>query len=204
MIILAHRAQDIPQYLDPKFGVEIDVRDHHGTIQVAHDPIIGASQTLQDWVKQHPDHPMYAVNVKADGFERQLSHIMDNRVGPHRWFAFDMSFPTTMRLNHWGAPLAIRVSDLETGIHHKGLNVVAAWADRWNWKEISHVIPKSYYDVPHYFVSPELHIQTPTKLAHEWWDRCRRDDDVVGICTDRYEQAWEYFNASMANDEEGG
>tara|TARA_Y100000310_G_C20447590_1_gene699163 strand:+ start:84 stop:644 length:561 start_codon:yes stop_codon:yes gene_type:complete len=186
LIILAHKAQEIKEPIDPKFGVEIDVRDHHGHVMMGHDPIIGSAELLSDWVKLHPHHPMYAVNVKADGFERQLVFIMNKLVGAGRWFAFDMSYPTLKRLEHWKAPIAHRLSDEETPA--LGPDPERVWWDQWSWDEA--MVPAMTSDI--YVVSPELHGRDDVRVPY--WERFKRHN-YAGICTGHPDEAWEYFNA---------
>ncbi len=208
MIILAHRAQDHKAgSIPPRFGIEIDVRDHIGIPCVSHDPIYtGSAPTLGDWLKldlQYGARPAYAVNVKADGIERQLVEIFKGymAIREHAFF-FDGSFPTMRRLRVLDAPTAERVSDEETwnGQSH------IIWLDRWDWHgdfEYSPgPMPGRIYLPMHdrqgqkttaYAVSPELHIANCQPSFRRYWWRRFREMGCAGICTDHWLEAEEFL-----------
>lgn len=191
MIILQHRAQDQKE-IDPKFGVEIDVRDFYGLVQMGHDPIDHSSMLLKDWVGEHPDHPMYAVNVKADGLEQQITHMMNKAVGSERWFAFDMSYPTYKRFKKLDAPCAERVSEEEeTRFYENRL-----WVDRWDWSDYPAGYDRAVVRWPSmletYWVSTELHVADAD--PNTFWGYLKKVG-CTGVCTDYADEAWEFFNA---------
>lgn len=202
MIILAHRAQD--KAVPDRFGVEIDVRDYgswHGypRIVVSHDPPAVPEHWdptdidapgLGEWLRYNNNHPLYAVNVKADGLIAAIGEACEATV-PGRYFLFDMSFPQQVDCERHGVPFAERVSERE---RYAGGGTV--WLDRWNWTnavQYSHAFAGAgdYIWYPSsadaYAVSPECHKPDVQPAWRKWWWREMKELGVAGICTDYWE-----------------
>lgn len=210
MITLVHRAHTIEEELDHDFGVEIDVRDAQGTPCLSHDPIISKDSVigLLDWIMKYPNYSMYALNIKSDGNERVITNIMNTIVGKDRWFVFDMSFPCRTNYDAWKGNIVDRCSDLGEDINPYLTNC-GMWSDRWLWNKrekndliISKMLSTDTKEkLSHYYVSPELHCGADVKKwkignesyleAH--WASVKQNENFVGICTDFYYEAKEFF-----------
>jgi hypothetical protein len=209
VIVLAHGAQTITENLDCSLGVEIDVRDAMGAPRLSRDPIVGDNSVgLLDWILRYPNYSMYALNIKSDGNERVIANIMNSTVGKDRWFAFNMPYPCRMSYAAWGGNVMDRYSDLEEDVSPYSTNC-GIWSDRWEWNKrekndlMISKMPSSNSTgkVRHYYVSPELHLGADVKkwaigdesYLHAHWRMVKDDSHFVGICTDFYEEAREFF-----------
>ena len=196
MLIIANKAQDIKN-LDPKFGVEIDVRDFHGLPMVEDGPIKKSCPILNGWIDDHPDHPIYAIHVQSDGLHNQIVDILEKKV-PNRWFVYGMSFQSKWDFYHYGAPIAETASEYEgdTGFE----KIKAVWSVKMHPDEGSDLEHISYLnydkakDIPVYFSSPDvLSPSSQMSFVYWWWERAIKDVKVKGICTNYINEAWEYF-----------
>jgi hypothetical protein len=209
VIVFAHKAHTLKNDIGSVFGVEIGVRDSQGAPRLSYRPIVGDhSVGLLDWVSRYPSYGMYALNIRSDGNERTITNIMNSTVGRDRWFAFNMSFPCRFNYNAWHGNIVDRYSDLEEDINPYSTNC-GVWSDRWVWNKreandlMISKMPSSNSDgrVPHYYVSPELHLGANVKkwkignesYLHAHWAMVKDDSHFVGICTDFYEEAREFF-----------
>tara|TARA_Y100000310_G_C20624770_1_gene785263 strand:+ start:132 stop:746 length:615 start_codon:yes stop_codon:yes gene_type:complete len=203
VLVLIHEAHTLTVEFDHDFGVKLDVRDTQGSPHLAHNPIRGEdSVSLIDWVTEFPNYAMYALSIKSDGNERVITSIMNSIVGEDRWFVFDMSYPCRMNYVAWGRNIVDRYSDLEEDVSPYSMNC-GIWSDRWLWdkRKNNYLMVSRVVKVPHYYVSPELHLGSDVKkwriddqsYLHSHWQMVKDDSRFAGICTDFYEEAKEFF-----------
>lgn len=209
MIIIHHRAQDLaPSAIPHRFGVEIDVREIAGELIISHDPanhiIARRRDLLENWLrkdrefldKKKAERPVYAINIKCDGIEKEIEQMLWLFNIRDRSFVFDMSFPTLMNFKKLDIPYAIRISDLETAPHFDFFSGISAvWVDRWDWSEYvyPHVFGPTENNnraIPHYYVSPELHGHQD--LCEKAWLHAK-ETNMAGVCTDFTNDAEKYF-----------
>lgn len=97
------------------FGIETDVRDHNGTLVIAHDKPMGNEIELREFLSLVPsgaESAMLAINIKADGLARDIGQQMAS-MSALNWFAFDMSVPDMLSYFRAQLPVFTRISDLE-------------------------------------------------------------------------------------------
>ena len=202
MVIIAHRAQEIEEPIDGRFGVELDIRDSDEDIVLCHNAFVKNCDYLFDWIgtdiKRYGCRPIYALNVKADGLEDVVDALLVGYPFIRRnMFVFDMSYPSMKQYQAKSIPFAERLSEEET---YWGRSPIV-WMDRWDWSD---AIPCGRYvafdhgrpaiTIPPtdrkgakcrvYAVSPELHNPdaNPSWVEH-FWQKCV-EWEIDGICTD--------------------
>lgn len=101
------------------FDVELDVRDHNGSLVVCHDlPESGAlpfDEVLHAWTNAGGTRTI-AINVKADGLQALLGDTL-RRHRVETYFVFDMSVPDLVGYRRAGLRYFTRQSDLEPVPH---------------------------------------------------------------------------------------
>ncbi|MFH1470374.1 MAG: hypothetical protein ABIF01_01375 [Candidatus Micrarchaeota archaeon] len=208
MEILAHRGIWVQEQeknslgallsaVESGFGIETDVRDLDGVLVVSHDPPRKGCLTLETFLQEAQKLPdfrkvTYALNIKADGLDKELERILKEYRLEKNAFFFDMSNPTLYHFSKRfpGGNLCTRISDIEP---EPVLQDSCAWMwvdcfqkDWSDWaalKKFKHRLA---------FVSPDLH-----KREHEgFWKALRefgKTREGLSLCTDLPKEAKRWF-----------
>ncbi len=95
MKILKHRANTIDE-INPKFGLEIDIRDFNSNLVLAHDHPTEQSILLSNYLKEiHPEQ-FLAINIKSSEIEDDLYSIL-NEFNISNYFTFDWPVPSLLK-----------------------------------------------------------------------------------------------------------
>jgi hypothetical protein len=122
MILVAHRINTIEglRSLDPKYGVEIDIRGYGDQLLLNHDPIWDESKhdNLEDYLKVFAERNMAFVilNVKEDGHEQRIIELCAKYGIPKsKYFLLDVEFPYLYRATRklGVREIAVRYSEAE-------------------------------------------------------------------------------------------
>lgn len=207
MEILAHRgawnypgeknsAEALLAALELGFGIETDIRDHNGSLVIAHDVPEDPALKFSDFVESYlslPRKPMLALNIKADGLTDLLSQAL-TEVDSKHYFFFDMSIPDTLAYLHNKLPVYVRLSELESESPLLP-DAQGIWLDELTgpWLTADTLLSLTRHNKPICIVSPELHGRD--HMTH--WPMIR---EVLGnqqgrwlLCTDLPQEAKEYF-----------
>ncbi len=131
MNIIAHRRNSVAELLSTptQYGVEVDIRSRGQELIIHHDPY-AEGICFEDWLS-HYQHSTLILNVKEEGLEERLIHLMQSR-GCEDYFFLDQSFPCLVKLSGRGEKrCAVRVSEfesMETALSLAG-RVKWAWVD---------------------------------------------------------------------------
>jgi hypothetical protein len=127
MNIIAHRKNTIAELLatPTQFGVEVDIRSCGQELIIHHDPFV-EGVNFEDWLS-HYQHGTLILNVKEEGLEERLIHLMQSR-GCEDYFFLDQSFPYLVKWSGKGEKRsAVRVSEFES------VETALSLAGRVNW-----------------------------------------------------------------------
>ncbi len=121
MIIVAHRINTIEELskLDPKYGVEIDIRGYGDQILLSHDPISNPNTlvSLEDYLKTFTiqGNSFIIFNIKEAGYEERVLNLAAHYDIPkENYFLLDVEFPYLYKATREGIrELAIRYSEAE-------------------------------------------------------------------------------------------
>lgn len=166
MLIIKHRVNwsvELNQ-IDPRFGIEVDVRTYGDKIVVSHDPFNKEAEEFKHWIN-HFKHKILVINVKEEGIEKNIDQIM-NEFPAIDYFFLDQSFPFLVK-KLWAKEFrtAIRFSDLESV---ETLNSVIKnlsckpnwiWIDDFTgqWEHLERLKAIDLSEINTCIVSPELH-----------------------------------------------
>ncbi len=161
MIVVKHRINTIAelQTTPASFGVEIDVRSGERGLYLAHDAFM-LGDLLDDWLKFYT-HRLLIVNVKEDGLEDEILHLL-KRHSVSSFFFLDQALPTIIRRGIAGnRDSALRISEYESIESAQKLAGFCGWA----WVDFFHQPELSQEKVRQLralglkvcLVSPELH-----------------------------------------------
>ena len=205
MLVLSHRGywQTAPEKntevafrrsFDLNFGTETDVRDLAGELVISHDPPKGGEMPFAAFLDllDGRDLPL-ALNVKADGLAGAVAAALAGR-GLTKWFVFDMSVPDTLHQLAAGNPVFARQSEYEPApaLVERATGV---WLDAFlgDWWAAETVAGWTRQGKAVCVVSPELHRRDPARV----WQTLRLASfphpDRVLLCTDRPEEAADFF-----------
>lgn len=160
--------------------METDIRDHLGSVVIAHDPVWQSDTLSLEIVRalSADADGILALNVKSDG----LAGLM-GEPRPQEFF-FDMSAPETLKYSKSGLQVALRLSDFEPFVSPSGVFCDWIWLDSFqhDW-----FISSSVQDLTGHgevvVVSPELHgrdhLAVWSWLADNW-----AANPNLNICTD--------------------
>ena len=210
MIIVAHRGQhgefyapntwdSIDRALKNGFGVEIDLRmgKREREIVLSHDtPPPEGAQKFEDLVSlfcTFPDLPILC-NIKEDGLGGLLAGYVDQMKAAGCCFRFfDMGVPEHLTFQRKAFPCLMRLSDVEREVDLKHLGI---WFDGF-FVDYPAAPCLRFVGNDLFFVSPELHGRDPGPFWGQLreWERQGYFDHagVVGICTDLFWEAKEFF-----------
>ena len=121
-LIVAHRINTIEglRALDPKYGVEIDIRGYGDRLLLNHDPISDPSKhaELEEYLKIFAEREIAFVilNVKEDGYEQRIIELCAKYgILKNKYFLLDVEFPYLYRaVRKLGVrEIAVRYSEAE-------------------------------------------------------------------------------------------
>lgn len=127
MKIIAHRKNSVEDLLatPTQYGVEVDIRSRGHELIIHHDPF-APGISFEDWFS-HYHHGTLILNVKEEGLEERLIHLMQSR-GCEDYFFLDQSFPYLVKWSGKGERrCAVRVSEFES------VETALCLAGRVNW-----------------------------------------------------------------------
>jgi len=127
MKIIAHRKNSVADLLatPTQYGVEVDIRSRGQELIIHHDPF-AEGPNFEDWLS-HYQHGTLILNVKEEGLEDRLIHLMQSR-GCEDYFFLDQTFPFLVKWSGKGEKrCAVRVSEFES------IETVLSLAGRVNW-----------------------------------------------------------------------
>lgn len=179
---------------DLNFGTETDVRDLAGELVISHDPPKGGEMPLSVFLDLlgGRDLPL-ALNVKADGLAPAVRAALAGRNLTH-WFVFDMSVPDTLHQLAAGNPVFARQSEYEPApaLIDRAAGVwLDAFAGEWWTAETITEWTRQGKSVC--VVSPELHRRDPLPAWRTLRLASFPHPDRVLLCTDRPEEAADFF-----------
>lgn len=179
------------------FGVETDIRDCLGELVISHDPAMSNCLKVKDFFQLYrsfmKEHLMLALNVKADGLQEMLIHLLDE-YNINNYFVFDMSFPDLLAYKNAKIKSFTRQSDIEkVGFFCEEVDGI--WIDCFknDWNDF--VALKKYLceGKKVCVVSPELHKREYMRL----WQKIKAEKldqyDEFILCTDYPAEAKRYF-----------
>ena len=212
MKILAHRGywqeqneRNTPvalrRALDSGFGFESDIRDYMGELVISHNIADGTCQKAEEvfrWLTEFRDQFCFAINIKADGLKDLLDGLL-KKYSVANYFTFDMSVPQMVEYAEMGLTFFTRQSEIEPEpVLYK--NAAGVWIDGFwgtDWITEDRLQGHIAQGKKVCLVSPELH-----QREHlNFWGRLKSfnmDWDQVLLCTDRPDEAAEYFKTEVA------
>jgi hypothetical protein len=194
MKIYSHRVNSVAALaeIDPKYGVEIDLRTNKGNLILAHDPFT-EGDLFSDWLKFWRGQSLI-LNVKEDALENSILKCL-NEYGVSDFFFLDQSYPSIRRtINSGLTKVATRVSDyedLQTALN-SGSDWV--WLDSFSgkWDYLSKSVPAlGKNGQKTCLVSPELqraNSSSEIKLLQEMI--LEKDLAITSVCT-KLPEIWE-------------
>ena len=181
------------------FGLETDVRDCPGRLVISHDMPGGSEMSLAAFLELFGgrDLPL-ALNIKADGLADEVTRAMSAAAVPE-WFAFDMSVPDTLAYLDAGAPVFVRMSELEpeSPLLERAAGV---WLDAFfgDWYGTGRVASLLSRGKRVCVVSPELHRRPHDSL----WRVLEPLAEHPGLllCTDHPDRARSFFGGLVKSE----
>ncbi|MGL4722299.1 MAG: hypothetical protein ACRCV3_03250 [Desulfovibrionaceae bacterium] len=176
------------------FGTELDIRDHAGTLVVAHDMPSGNEITFEELVQCLNGRALpLAINIKADGLYSPLQTILQ-KYQHTNYFTFDMSIPEQRRYIDTALCVFTGLSDIvpQPILYEQsdGIWLDAFFSDWYTTDTIDTLLSQNKKVC---IVSAELHKRDP----HYQWSILRQcihvQSDSLLLCTDYPEKAQEYF-----------
>lgn len=131
MQIYIHRVNTIQQLktIDPKYGVELDLRAEGERLILNHEPFVGG-EDFEDYLKQFK-HAGIILNIKEAGIEQQAMDLCAKYDVKDYWL-LDVEFPYIYRAARAGMKrIALRYSEdesIETVLKYQGM-VDWVWID---------------------------------------------------------------------------
>lgn len=178
MQILKHRVLHVED-IDPKFGIEVDVRDYNNKIVVSHDIPTSDSIQFSEFLKSVNPNQLVAINIKSSGIEYELHKILQD----HKkidYFTFDWSIPALMNALKSNLICAFRQSEFEKDIFQDCSWVfIDTFQKIWYNNNFLRSMKNNGYKIA--LVSPELHNR---KDELEKFREIVNFDFVDAICTD--------------------
>jgi hypothetical protein len=194
MKIYSHRGNSVSALaeLDPKYGVEIDLRSNNGNLILAHDPFT-EGDLFSDWLKFWRGQPLI-LNVKEDALENSILYYL-NEYGVSDFFFLDQSYPSIRRtINSGLTKVATRVSDyedLQTALN-SGSDWV--WLDSFSgkWDYLNEAVPVlTKNGQKTCLVSPELQRTNSSDELHFLQEMILQESlAITSVCT-KLPEIWE-------------
>jgi len=217
MIILAHRGlwlqpaerntlAAMRTALTEGFGVETDVRDLDGELVISHDPPRQGATPFEDFLDdfvQIGKSGLLALNIKADGLQSALAKVLtDRRIGPDRYFVFDMAVPDALGYLRMNMPCFTRQSEVEP-VSAFIDQAAGIWLDCFqkDWINEEEILRHCAAGRRVALVSPELHGRGHRGAWETWRNADRKlkqrgQSEFAMICTDFPREARAYFDAA--------
>lgn len=182
------------------YGIETDLRDHHGSLVISHDlpdqnPI--TFDSLLDLYAKYKNLYPLAINIKADGLRELLQKkMLANQVT--NYFVFDMSVPDAVHFFRHGVPCFTRQSEYELTPSFYA-EAQGVWIDEFNshWVKNKMLFDHLSNGKKICLVSPELHGRS---YEEEWLQykeiSIKSPKETVMICTDYPDLADNFFNVT--------
>lgn len=159
-LICAHRVNEPTSLdtLDPRYGVEMDLRSEGGRLVLVHDPFTDGPD-FDDWL-EHYRHRFIVLNTKEEGLEPRIEEALA-RHGVTEWAYLDQSFPFLVRTLRRGETRAmVRVSEYESIETALALDPSPQWVwlDSFSgaWPEPAALARLAGHGLKIMVVSPEL------------------------------------------------
>lgn len=188
----------IMRAINQGFGIETDIRDHDGSLVISHDPPVGEcilplERLLEAYICAI-HKPLLALNVKADGLQKQLDEML-RTYKIANYFVFDMSVPDCLLYLKRDMQVAARLSEYEDGncLLNKANTV---WLDAFEseWYSIKNIMTLLDEGKRICVVSPELHRRPHAELWSELTKVPHGLAERLYLCTDLFDQAQEVFD----------
>jgi len=176
--ILKHRTNTLDQ-IDPKLGLEIDIRDFNNTLVLSHDTPTNQSIFLADFLKEVPKKKLLAINIKSSEIENELHSILhDSKIS--NYFTFDWPVPSLIKALKKNLNCAFRLSEFEKDIIP---DCTWVWIDSFHsiWYDVEFLASLKKSGLKIAMVSPELHNR---KSDLEQVKAIVNSVKVDAICTD--------------------
>lgn len=181
------------------FGTETDLRDSGSRLVISHDIADVQALPIEAFLeiyKRHDDSLPLALNIKADGLQTELGRQLDIHEIRH-YFVFDMAVPDGLLYARRGFRTYTRQSEYEPVPAYYDL-ADGIWLDEFNGHWLTDSIIEQHLNQGKSvcIVSPDLHRRDHLGAWGHY--RClerRIGRDKMMICTDRPEQAREFFDA---------
>jgi glycerophosphoryl diester phosphodiesterase len=184
------------QSLEGGFGIETDVRDHHGKLIIAHDfPTEDApffTELLELYVEINKDLPL-AINIKSCGLAPMVSEAMES-YQLLNYFVFDMAVPDALDYLDSMKAVFTRRSEYEKSPAFYD-QAAGVWIDGFNSDWISEDVIQSELTAGKKIglVSPELHRRPHEEIWKKYaqWPVLKHND--IFLCTDFPNEAKQIF-----------
>ena len=190
MLKIAHRINTIDQLkaVDPKYGVEIDLRSQGEKLILHHDPFVEGTD-FEEWLS-HYNHSLIILNTKEEGLEERLLETMKAH-DIENYFFLDLSNPFLIKYGKLGLKkAAVRYSEYEPV---ESVKPVAHMFD-WLWIDCFndlYLLDSDYEYLSKNFklclVSPEL--QGHPKSWIEEFKTKLGDKKLDAVCT-KFPELW--------------
>ncbi len=178
------------------FGIELDIRDHCGSVVVAHDPPVGDELEFGSVVSALADAGRrlpIAINVKADGLGKDVAEIVTEHELDDA-FVFDMAVPDALNYLRLGLPCFTRLSEVEPEPAFLSQSS-GVWVDSFttDWRDQGEVERYAKLGKRVCLVSPELHGRDHSAAWLTWRDWATTLGDSLMLCTDLPTEAQVFF-----------
>ncbi|MDF2870897.1 MAG: hypothetical protein K0R05_2472 [Anaerocolumna sp.] len=178
------------------YGFESDIRDFSEELVISHNPASSDCLKVVDifqLLKEYEDSYTFAINVKADGLNKQLKELLKG-FNLNNYFTFDMSFPQMLEYSNDGIIYYTRQSEFEIQPllyeQASGVWIDAFYDEKWITEDLikKHISSKKKVCI----VSPELH----NRQYNDFWNKIKMfdiDSDEILLCTDVPDKARIFF-----------
>ena len=180
-----------------KFGIETDVRDYDGQIVISHDIPEKNSFPLAELFQlynQHGKKSLLALNIKSDGLQTELLHLL-NDFEIENYFFFDCSGPEFFQFKKMDFPVFSRQSEFEPipSFYDQSDGI---WLDEFGTHWINDEIILKHLNLGKKvgIVSPEIHGRNYVNEWREYKEINQKNSfKELILCTDYPEKAREFF-----------
>ena len=127
MEIVIHRVNNVKTLnkIQPKYGIEIDIRSHNSNLILSHDPY-KKGESLDSFLNEYK-HGTLVLNIKEAGIEDDVINSVKNS-NVKNFFLLDVEFPYIFgKMNSKNNKVAIRYS------HYESINTLKNFIGKFNW-----------------------------------------------------------------------
>jgi hypothetical protein len=141
MELVIHRVNTIEQLrtINPKYGVEVDLRTNGSELVMNHEPFRGGCRFADYLGAYH--HGLMVLNIKESGIESEVLRLVRQRA-IHKFFLLDVEFPYIYQASRQGErAIAVRYSEdecIETVLNYEDM------VD-WIWIDTNTQLPLDCY-----------------------------------------------------------